>query len=283
MTWLVWRQHRAQLCATALLLALVALIVLPSGLAMRESISAPTMSGCASNGSAPGCADLIAGFFSQFESTQNLVAFLNLVPALVGAFFGAPLLAREFEQGTWRLVWTQSVSRGRWLAVKLVLVGAGVAVAAGVFTAILTWWRGPLDRLESRFEPTAFNFEGLAPVTVWIFSFAVGVLAGILVRRTVPAMGTTVVAFLAVRLPVEFLLRPHYRPPVTRSTDLAAAGTPPSGIGGHDWVMSSTTSVVTYQPAERFWEFQLVEAGVYLSLTAVLIVVAVRLVTRRPW
>lgn len=282
MTWLVWRQHRAQLYATALLLALVALIVLPSGLAMRESISASNMSRCPSDQSAPGCADLIAGFFSQFESTQNLVAFLNLVPALVGAFFGAPLLAREFEQGTWRLVWTQSVSRGRWLAVKLVLVGSGVAVAAGLFTALLTWWRVPLDRLQSRFEPTAFNFEGLAPVSVWVFSFAVGVLAGILVRRTVPAMGATVVAFLAVRLPVEFLLRPHYRAPVTRSSDLAPDGLPPSNIGGHDWVLSATMSRETYQPAGRFWEFQLIESGIYLSLTAALVVVAVRLVTRRP-
>lgn len=267
----------------ALALAVVMLIVLPSGLATRESMPALNMTGCVSSASSPGCADLIAGFFSKFESTQNLIAFLNLLPALVGAFFGAPLLAREFEQGTWRLVWTQSVSRTRWLAVKLVLVGSGVAVAAGVFTAILTWWRGPADQIQSRFEPTAFNFEGLSPVTVWLFSFAVGVLAGILVRRTVAAMGATVVAFLAVRLPVEFLLRPHYMAPVARASNTAGGGLPPTNVGGRDWVLSSTSTMETYHPSGRFWHFQLIEAGIYLALTATVIVVAVQLVKRRPW
>ncbi len=280
MIWLTWRQHRAQLAAMFLMLGVVTLLVLPSGLAMRDAIAAGNFTPCVGNGSAPGCGDLVGGFVTRFENTQNLIAFLNLLPALVGAFFGAPLLAREFDQGTWRLAWTQSVSRSRWLAIKLALVGAGVAAGAGVFTLILTWWRRPLDRLGSRFEPSAFNFEGVSPLTVWLFSFAVGVLAGIAVRRTVPAMALAVAAFLAVRLPVEFMLRPHYSSPVRHGFSGSEL---PTNIAAHDWVLSATSTTQIYHPADRFWRFQLIEAGLYLALSVVLVAIAVRLVRRRAW
>jgi len=39
-------------------------------------------------------------------------------PALLGIFWGAPLIARELETGTCRLAWNQSVTRTRWLTVK---------------------------------------------------------------------------------------------------------------------------------------------------------------------
>ena len=44
-------------------------------------------------------------------------------PLLVGLFWGAPVLAREFERGTHRLAWTQSVPRRAWLVVKLGVLG----------------------------------------------------------------------------------------------------------------------------------------------------------------
>ncbi len=280
MIWLTWRQHRAQLGAMLLVLGLVAVAMLPSGLAMREAVTAVDMSPCVTNDAAPGCADLIGRFATRFESTQNLIGFLNLLPALIGAFLGAPLLAREFDHGTWRLMWTQSVSRRRWLAVKLALVGSGVGAGAVVFTVILTWWRMPLDRVQSRFDPSAFNFEGLSPLAVWVFSFAVGVVAGIAARRTLMAMAVAVAVFLAVRLPVEFLLRPHYASPVRRDF---AGNALPTNIGGHDWVLQATSDALTYHPADRFWRFQLIEAGIYVVLAAVVLADAVRLVKRREW
>jgi hypothetical protein len=65
---------------------------------------------------------------------------------LAGLFWGAPLIAREVEHGTHRLVWTQGVSRLRWALVKFGLVGAGVVVAAACYALLVTWWRAPLDQ-----------------------------------------------------------------------------------------------------------------------------------------
>ena len=52
-----------------------------------------------------------------------LITLVLVVPALIGMFWGAPLIAHELETGTFRLAWTQSVSRRRWLLVKMGLVG----------------------------------------------------------------------------------------------------------------------------------------------------------------
>ena len=49
---------------------------------------------------------------------------LQAVPALIGAFVGAPVLARELESGTSRFAWTQGFGRWRWTLAKLVRSGS---------------------------------------------------------------------------------------------------------------------------------------------------------------
>ena len=69
-----------------------------------------------------------------------------VLPALIGLFWGAPLIARELEAGTHRLVWNQSVTRTRWLAVKLGLLGLAAIAAAGLGSLAVDWWSDPLDK-----------------------------------------------------------------------------------------------------------------------------------------
>ncbi|WP_422741642.1 transmembrane transport protein [Micromonospora sp. WMMD754] len=137
-----------------------------------------------------------------------------LVPALLGAFWGAPLVARELETGTHRLVWNQSVPRTRWLTVKLAVAGLAAALVAGALSAALTWAAAPVDRVAGdRFSTVLFGARGLAPVGYAVFALVLGAVTGLLLRRTLPAMAVVFLVVIAVQLAVPNLLRPHYLPP----------------------------------------------------------------------
>jgi hypothetical protein len=151
---------------------------------------------------------------SQYGQTMLfLAAGFGLVPVLIGAFWGAPLIARELETGTHRLVWNQSVPRRRWLAVKLTVLGlAGMAVA-GTLSALLTWTAAPTDQAAGdRFTTVLFGARGIAPIGYAAFSFTFGAVTGLLVRRTLPTMAMVFLAVIAVQFAVPNLLRPHYMP-----------------------------------------------------------------------
>ena len=207
MTWLTWRQFRAQAAAVYARLAAVvlALVLVPL----------PELTGSRLIG------ELGAGAPSMTVYTVGTVAVLAL-PAIVGVFWGAPLVARELEAGTHRLAWSQSVTRTRWLATKVSLVGAVAVAGAGLLSLLVTWWCGPLDDalnsgpgaaaglLENpRMYPLMFDARGIVPIGYTAFAFALGVTAGTVVRRTVPAMAITLVVFVAVQVATPPLLRAH--------------------------------------------------------------------------
>jgi hypothetical protein len=180
---------------------------------------------------------------------------LVAVPGLIGAFWGAPLISREFEHGTHRLAWTQSVSRTRWLAVKLALVGAASVVATGLLSLMVTWWSSPIDHSDmNRFGAGLFGERNITPLGYAAFGFALGVTAGVLIRRTLPAMATTLAVFLGVRLAFTYLIRQHLLTPVHTTQPLESVvhgfgqtnGGPPTLFAGADlpnaWIYS--TSIV---------------------------------------
>ena len=140
----------------------------------------------------------------QYAWLQDLnVRVLLVVPALIGTFWGAPLIARELETGTFRLAWTQSVSRSRWLVTKVALVGAASLILTGLLSLVVTWWFGPIDAMNAdRFSPLVFDVRGLVPVAYAVFGFALGVALGCALRRTVPAMAATLIVFVAARFAV---------------------------------------------------------------------------------
>jgi hypothetical protein len=159
---------------------------------------------------------------------------LLLTPAVIGIFWGAPLIAREVESGTFRLAWNQSVTRTRWLAVKLAAVGLASVAAAGLLSLMLTWWAGPIDRAAvlanghnsfacGRFNPAIFDTRGIVPIGYAAFAFALGVAVGLLIRRTLPAMAVTLAVFAAVQIVMPVWIRPHLITPVRTSVAVSAA------------------------------------------------------------
>jgi hypothetical protein len=239
MLWLTWRQHRVELLVATVLLTLAALPLIITGTAMHEQYHADGIAGCVADPAGRGgCAQLIEQFVNQYDKWGNWLLWGAFLPALAGTFVGAPLLAREFEHGTWRLAFSQSVSRTRWLLTKLALVGTGTVVLAAAFATLLSWWRAPLDEIGGRLRATGFLIAVPSLTAATLFAFAAGVLAGALLRRTIVAMAATLAAFLTIRLPLEEYARPYYRTPLVRITDPqleAEAGRLPET----DWVVQN--------------------------------------------
>jgi ABC-type transport system involved in multi-copper enzyme maturation permease subunit len=205
MMWFAWRQFRIQaLIAFTLLLAL-AIAFLVTGPSLVHAYNT-TIIGCKVRGD---CNGSMNSFLSEYPFLQNLLTESVLLAALIGIFWGAPVVAREFDSGTYRLAWTQSASRTQWLRAKLLVGGLASVVTAGLFTLMATWWSSPLDHV--RDQPfSLFDTRDIAPIGYALFAFALGVAIGALVRRTIPAMAITIAGFAAVRGCFNLFVRPHF-------------------------------------------------------------------------
>ncbi|GAB2814981.1 transporter [Actinocorallia aurea] len=221
MIWLTWRQFRGAAVAMAVLLAALAAVLLLTGPRMAADYS----DGIASCLPGEECADFYDRFFDDYQLPFLAATLVVLIlPALIGLFWGAPLITRELEAGTHLLVWSQSITRTRWLAVKLGFTGLVATAAAGVSGVAVTWWSGPLDRSAPQgyalMDPLVFSGRGIAPLGYAAFAFVLGVTVGMLVRRTLPAMALTLAVFAVVQIGMPLLARPHLIPPVTSTFEL---------------------------------------------------------------
>jgi ABC-type transport system involved in multi-copper enzyme maturation permease subunit len=289
MIWVSWRQHRSQAIAGLCLLAALAVYAIVLGSSMRTAFGQDGLVSCLARSQGTGCPAAIQAFTNKFGSAVNVAfwAVLLILPGLVGVLVGGPLIARELEFGTWRLAWSQTVSRARWLTVKLGLVTAGLVIFGAAMTALITWYRAPMDRLTGHFLPNVYDFEGLVLTAYILCAFGFAVLAGLLLRRSIPAMVAAFVPWLAIRLVVEFVFRNHFMTPLT--TKLNCTNGCGYGIGftpqasGHigDLVVSINQGIVYYQPADRFWTFQFIEAGLFVALTAAALGATIWLLRRR--
>jgi hypothetical protein len=207
--------------------------------------------------------------FAILVRTSPVLPALSSLPLLIGVFIGAPLLARELEQGTYLLAWTQGVPRRRWLLAKLgVLIGLaclGFAALAG----LMAWWSAPIDPVVGPW--LTFEVRGLAPFAYAVFALSLGVAAGAILRQVVPAMFASGVIFVALRLAVA-QLRPYFLPPLSLpplSAQKTVAGSP---IPWTSLVVQKTPpQVLLYQPADRFWTFQGIEAAIFVVLALALL------------
>lgn len=311
MVWLTWRQHRVEAAIVAGALALLAAVLVVTGITMRDTYQQLGLAHCLSEvATSPNCGDALGVFRDRYGSWLALAGWLNFIPVLLGILVGAPLVARELEHGTQRLVWTQSVTRGRWLVVTLALVLGGCLVVAVALSLVLTWWLGPWDALNGRFGDAAFDFEAPVLGSYVAFAIVIGMAAGALLRRTVAAMVVTLAGFLAARLPVEFHFRAAYLPPLTRTFDFASpASRSAAGLSRADWVISEPIvdhaghqvadqqvyrtclssfgatkdtffhcveahgwlGSEVYQPAARYWTFQGIETAIFVALAVALL------------
>jgi hypothetical protein len=230
MIWLTWRQFRAQSVVVAGLLALLAVAFAVTGPQLVHLYDT-TVATCHAQRQ---CQIGINAFTARDSFLQDLVRLVMLAgPALIGMFWGAPLIAREIEAGTQRLAWMQSVTRFRWLVVKLGLGGLASMAAAGLLSLMVTWWSSPLDRASlNRLDPAVFGQRGIVPVGYAAFAFALGVTAGLLIRHTVPAMAVTLAVFAAVQTGFALRVRFHLLPPVHLTSALNMAWVTELGTGG---------------------------------------------------
>jgi hypothetical protein len=212
MIWLTWRQFRAQTLAAAGAVAALALYLIH----LRDGIGTfvdTRIVGCAGEA----CSDARMGLRSDYDGPILVVVGILLVaPALIGIFWGAPLVARELEERTDRLVWNQSVTRTRWLAVKITVVGLVAALVTGLLSLALTWSVSRYDAvIGERFAAHNFDSRNIVPIGYALFAFVLGTVVGMLARRTLPAMAITLFAFAALQILVPAVVREHLMPPVT--------------------------------------------------------------------
>jgi hypothetical protein len=247
MAWVTWRHHRIALGGVAAFLGALAVWLWRAGLQLHHAFGAAIA--CHPAGSAA-CGELVI----IFDTTGGILKggfVLQPVPALIGAFVGPLVLAYELETGTFRYAWTQGFGRWRWTLAKLVLLGVAVAAIAGAFSLLVSWYYQPYLAPGRFYDPTSplhhwlFDLRGVAFAAWTLTAFAMGALAGMLIRRVVPAIAATLAGYTVLAVVAGNLLR------------------------------------ADYQPASHFWRVQWIEGGALLALSALLIAVTVRLVHRR--
>jgi hypothetical protein len=300
MTWLLWRQHRFQLFVTAALIAGFAIALTVTGIHMAH-IYDDWRSTCAANGT---CS--FQNLFQGYGAIVDTVHLSIIVPVLFGGF-GALLIAREVEQSTNVLAWTQTITRRRWLLAKLAMAVAATLVISAAISVLVTWWSGTPNALYGdRFQGAQFDTQNVLPVAFAFFGVALGIGAGALIRRVLPAIAAMLGVFVALRVFVAVYLRPHYMKPVSAVFSFGSKTPLPAGswtisqrivdASGHSLTgripipggcralappqvgsclsRAGIRQVITYQPASRYWHFQTVEAAIFAVLGIVLIGVA---------
>jgi hypothetical protein len=232
MIWLTWRQFRGQAVTAAAALVVFAVLLAATGPHLASLYTASGITGC--NGGTP-CDTAASHFLSQLADTSPYpivyllgIGLILAAPAIIGIFWGAPLITRELESRTFTLAWNQSVTRARWLTVKLALIGLAAVAVTEALSLMYAWWADPIGKARDlaanvpglthpftgdRLSSWIFATHGITPLGYAAFAFALGTATGALIRRTVPAMAITLAIFAAVQVAMPLWGRPHLMPP----------------------------------------------------------------------
>ena len=238
MTWLAWRQFRTQALVIAGLLVVLAIALAIDGVHLVHLYDT-NVAKCAQRND---CVSAGALFQKQAKWHGALNLLVLAVPALLGAFWGAPLVARELETRTNLLAWTQSVTRSRWFIVKVAIAGAASVITAGLLSLMVTWWSSPHDRFVNS-PYSVFDQRDIVPVAYALFALALGVLLGMIIRRTLPAMAATMAAFTVIRFGFGSWIRSRILSPL-HSTGVFTlpgpngAGLVPRHVSPRAWIFS---------------------------------------------
>jgi ABC-2 family transporter protein len=313
--WLTLRQHRLQFLSVAALLAAFAGLVSVTRSQMDSFSGVDQLNDCLASGG--DCSLISHQFQEHFNTFLNTSVYLNLLPLVIGLFWGAPLLAYEVEHGTHRLVWTQTPGRGGWLTVKLAAMVIATTLAGIGMALLVSWWFEPFQRVASlsRISPDTFGLVGIVPVGYALFAFALAAASGAILRRTLPAMGVTLVGFAAARLlvanwrasfiaPLQIVYPPGGPSPRAGRGDWVLSGSGYVDAHGHRFDLGAVDRLCgpgasdptgltrclhdhglqhldLYHPDSQFWTLQGIETAVFLVLAAALIAVTVYWALRR--
>jgi hypothetical protein len=314
MAWVTWRQHRATLISVPAVLGAIAVFLVVFGLKVHHDYAAIVNCPMGGQNESGDCGQLITSF-NNFDWTlgNTCAILLQLAPVLIGAFAGAPLLARELETGTYRYAWTQGLGRERQAIAKLAILGVTLAVVAGAFGQLFAWFFQPFLYVEQMnvLTETVFDTRGLVFPAFTVVAFAIGAFLGMLIRRVVPALAATLGVYLVVRL-AAWGTRKYYPVAVVTSNAKIFNGFGTPSLPGYPWILSTwltgpggkpaSQSVINrfnhspgpnpspppgytewnrWIPLSHYWPMQFIEAGWLLVLAVALMAGTVWLVRRR--
>jgi hypothetical protein len=299
MTWLGWRLQRTETAVIAGIFALLAVLLVPTGIHMANAYHANGLSACMTN-TGPSCANRIGGFQSEFQSLTVLANWFTLIPGLIGVLLAAPFIL-DLEHGTYRLAWTQSITRRRWLIGKLSLPIAAAIISSIALIALFTWWRAPMADLFGRLDTGIYDTEGTVVIGYTLFALGLAMALGAVWRRSAASLAVAFVGYFAVRVFVDYWLRSRLVSPLTATWK--GGGNPhflyhavvlneSATINGRQ-VMSDSGSFLggnvqvglpkgaispifhaVYRPASQFWQLQLTETGLFVGVAAAMILFA---------
>lgn len=329
MIWLTWRQHRIEALVFAIGVAALAIYIVMLGHAMYhdfyQKTSGMSAAACFQRQDYNElCGNIIGTFTGKYGvNTQPVLLAFLILPPLLGVFVGAPLVARELETGTFRLVWTQSVTRLRWLLVRIGGLALALTLVFATFIPLVFWWKGPFNigGASDMIGGQDYPIMGVLPLAYMLFALALGLAAGALLHRTIPAMLVTLGGYVATAIALWNWGRQNWLPPLA-STWNPYVSNGPTNFKASDWILFTgyvdktgrrlnsgdvwTTcapdghvdlragsafnscvhahgwlSTIVWQPADRFWAFQGIESAVLIALAVALLALTIWLVRRR--
>ena len=314
MAWVTWRQQRALLISVPAVLVAVAVLLVIFGLKAHHDYAALVNCPLNQGQQSGACGKLFSHFNSTDWPLANTVSILvALAPVLIGAFAGAPLLARELESGSYRFAWTQGLGRERQVIAKLVLVGIALVILAGAFGGLFSWffqpflWTEQMNRLTTE---GVFASGGIVFPAFTLVAFAIGAFLGMLLRRVIPALAATLGGYLVIRLAAWGVRKYYPVAVVTGNSKIFGQFETPS-VPGYPWILSSWVTGPGGKPASQsvanqilngppgasvppgytewnrwiplshYWPMQFIEAGWLLVLAVALMAGTVWLVRGR--
>lgn len=279
LTWLSWRRQRAAVLTAFALLA-VSLLESLDGQVLVEVV----LDGI--NSAMQG--ERVHRDFSQGEYLE-LVRFLNnVLPTLIALFWGVPLLGRDAEHGTHRLVLTQDAGRARWFTSQFSLAAA-VTLLLSTVLSLLAWSPSQLhparddlwDYRNMLFGAPVFDGTGPRVVAAALFGLAAGTAAGLLLRRVLPAM----LVSLGVVAGTGTLVN-HYREALLERTaaaenDLSVRDSACTDVSGGECVGAGNHEFWKAHPPGDYWVYQWAETALFLGLFAAAVGLTCWLLKRR--
>jgi hypothetical protein len=294
-TWVSWRLQRTETLIVVGIIGLLAALLIPSGIQMANAYHHDGLAACLSVNAGPTCGSELGAFEQRFQSLTTLANWLTLIPGLIGVLLAAPFIL-DLEHGTYRLAWTQSATRGRWLLGKLALPSITAAVSASALILLFNWWRAPQVHINGGLDVGNYDTIGTVVIGYTLFALGLALAVGAVWRRAAASLAVAFVGYFAVRILVDYTLRNHLIAPLTAT--YKGAQQPSFLYNAH--VMSITATLhghqiinnsggflgghvqaaapginnaifhVVYQPESHFWPLQLAETGLFLALAVLL-------------
>lgn len=295
MIWLSWRLQRTETFLALGVFALLAAFLVPTGLSMADAYRHYGLGACLSVPDSSHCQDGIGAFRTRFQSLSDTATWFTLLPGLLGVLLAAPFVS-DLEHGTYRLGWTQSVTRGRWLLGRLGLPVLTALLASGGLIALFTWWRAPMAQLDGRIENGIYDTTGTVVIGYTLFALGLALALGAVWRRVAASMTVAFVTYFAVRILVDYKVRDHLVAPV-RATwrgahqpanfENAHVITMTGSVNGHQILagggffgggaklaapsLAHAVFHATYLPVSDFWPLQLTETALFAGTALLLI------------